>query len=120
MRKGLPVLLLSAAMVSGTWAPAQILAAQSGPVASATTLRMDGTIDKFDASAAMLSLTTSNGTVRIPLASTARVRQGRHTIDASKLEKLAGYRATIRYSESGGKTTVESVHVFGKNERGER
>ena len=90
MRKGLPVLLLSAAMVSGTWAPAQILAAQSGPVASATTLRMDGTIDKFDASAAMLSLTTSNGTVRIPLASTARVRQGRHTIRRLEARETRG------------------------------
>ena len=117
MRKGLSVLLMSAAVVSGAPAFAQADAAQSGPSASATTLRMDGTIDKYDASAGILSLSTSNGTVQVPLAPTARIRQGWHTIDSSKLEKLAGYRAAIRYSESGGTKTVESVHVFAKNER---
>ena len=59
-------------------------------------------------------------TVQVPLAATARIRQGWHTIDPSKLQKLAGYRARIRYSESGGTKAVESIHVFGKNERGLR
>jgi hypothetical protein len=120
MRKGLSVLLMSAALASGPRAIAQADAALSGPPASATTLRMDGTIDKYDASAGILSLSTSNGTVRVPLAATARIRQGWHTIDPSKLEKLAGYRARIRYSESGGTKAVESIHVFGKIERGVR
>lgn len=120
MRKGLSVLLMSAAVVSGAPAFAQADAAQSGPSASATTLRMDGTIDKYDASAGILSLSTSNGTVQVPLAPTARIRQGWHTIDPSKLEKLAGYRARIRYAESGGTKAVESIHVFAKNERGVR
>ena len=125
MRKGLSVLLMSAAMVSGARASAQADAALSGPFASATTLRMDGTIDKYDASAGILSLSTSNGTVQVTLHNIRNFKYWTeldywHTIEPSKLEKLAGYRARIRYSESGGTKAVESIHVFGKNERGLR
>jgi hypothetical protein len=131
MRKRLSVLLLSAAVVSGVGAFAEApprtgqidgavsAAAQSTPPAS-TTLRMRGTIDKYDASTRVLSLSTSNGTLQFPLASTARIRQGRDRIDALELEKLVGHRAAVRYSESGGNKTAESIHVFGKNERTER
>lgn len=133
MRKRHSVLLLSAAVTSGSiGAFAQALptavqidgaassgASQSAPPAS-TTLSMRGTIEKYEPSARILSLTTSNGTVRFPLASTARIRQGLQTIDASALEKLSRYRAVVRYSESDGHKTVESVHVFGKSERMER
>ena len=126
MKKRLSILLLSAAVVSsiGAFAQAPLAtgqidgavstdAAQSTPPAS-TTLRMPGTIDKYDASTRMLSLSTSNGTVQFPLASAARIRRGGQTVDASELAKLSGYRAAVRYSESGGNKTVESVHVFGK------
>ena len=116
MRKRLSVLLLSAAVVSGRGAVVQAAAVQSTPLGS-TTLTMRGTIEKYEASTRILSLSTSSGAVRFPLASTARIRQGWHKIDASDLEKLSGYRAAVRYSESGGKKTVESVHVFGKSER---
>ena len=128
MRKRLSLLLLSAAMVASHWAFADaplgtgqvdeaVLtdAVQSTP--GSTTLRVRGTIDKYDASTRVLSLSTQNGTMQLPLASTARVRQGWHKIDPLELKKLVGYRAAIGYSESGGNKTVESVHVFGKNER---
>jgi hypothetical protein len=46
--------------------------------------------------------------------------RGPQRIDASELQKLTGYRAVIRYSESQGKKTVESIRVFEKNEREER
>jgi hypothetical protein len=108
MNNRLNILLLSAAVVSG--------ATQSTPPAS-TTLRMNGTIDRFDASTRILSLSTSNGTVQFAVGSSARIRQGWHNVEPLELQKLAGYRATVRYSESGGNKTVESVHVFGKNER---
>jgi hypothetical protein len=65
----------------------------------------------------MLTLSTSSGTVKVPLALTARIRQAWQRIDAPELEKLVGFRAAIRYSESGGNKTVESIHVFGKGER---
>ena len=129
MRKRISVLLLSASVVSdiGVFATAppetgqidgvgSLDAAQSTPAAP-TTLSRTGTIDKYDASTRVLSLSTSNGTVQFPLAPVARIRRGGQTIEASDLAKLSGYRAAVRYSESGGNKTVESVHVFGKSER---
>ena len=127
MRKRLPLLLLSAAMASSVAAFAaaalrtgqvELDDAQSTP--AATTLRMRGTIDRYDASTRILSLSTANGTMRFLLASTARIRQGWHKLDPMELRKLVGYRAAVGYSESDGNKTVESVHVFGKNERIER
>jgi hypothetical protein len=134
MRKRLSVVLLSSVVASGCRVYAQAPpgtgpiepgglteAAQSAP----TTLRMGGTIDKYETSTRMLSLSTATGTVQLPLASTARigrgpVGQGPQRIEASELQKLTGYRAVIRYSESHGKKTVESIRVFEKNERVER
>jgi hypothetical protein len=81
---------------------------------------VSGTIDKYDASTRILSLSTSNGTVNLPLASTVRIRQGWHKLDPLQLTKLVGYRAAVSYSESGGTRRVESVHVLGKNARIER
>ena len=126
MRNQLSLLLLSAAMVSSIAAFADgprtgqgdLNDAQSAP--GATTLRMRGTIDQYDASTRILSLSTANGTMRLLLASTARIRQGWHKLDPMELRKLVGYRAAVGYSESAGYKTVESVHVFGKNERIER
>ena len=108
MNNSLVILVLSAIVVSG--------ATQSASLAS-TTLRVTGTIDKFDAATRILSLSTANGTVRFTLASTARLRRGWHRIEPADLEKLAGDRATVRYSESAGSKTVQSVHVFDTYER---
>ena len=132
MRKRFFVLLLTAAVVPGYGAFAQAAsgagqidqraspdAAQTAPPVS-TTLRMRGTIDKYNAATGMLSMSTSSGIVQFPITSTARIRQGRDKIDAMTLEKLAGYRVAIRYSESGGNKMVESVQVFGKDERTKR
>jgi hypothetical protein len=129
MSERLAVLLLSATVASGAGAFAQappgtgqidkavsIDRAQSTRLAS-TTLRMRGTIDRYDASTRMLTLSTSNGLLKVPLASTARIRQGWQTIEPLELEKLVGHRAVIRYSESGGNKTVESIHVFGRGDR---
>ena len=129
MAKRLPLLLSSAAMVSSlalfaAAAPAggQIEDAGSTDAAQSsapgtTTLRVRGTIDRYDASSRILSLSTANGTMRFLLSSTARIRQGWHKLDPLDLRKLAGYRAAVGYSESGGNKRVESVHVFGRNER---
>ncbi|MEO8260195.1 MAG: hypothetical protein ABI868_22810 [Acidobacteriota bacterium] len=127
MRKRLSLMLLSAAMVSSIGAFADV-PPDAGAVGSsdtqarpgATTLRVRGTIDQYDASTRVLSLATTSGTMRLLLASTARIRQGWHKLDPLELRKLVGYRAAIGYSESAGNKTVESVHVFGRNERMER
>jgi hypothetical protein len=129
MNKRFSIVLMCAAIVSGVESFAQAPNGP-GPIAStdgeqsghplSTTLRMDGTIGKYDVSAALLSVSTSNGMVQLALSSGARIRQGWRRIDAQALEKLTGYRAAIRYSEADGIKTVESIHVFGKHERSER
>jgi hypothetical protein len=107
MKKSLTVLLLSAMLASGASVFAQ------APPAS-TTLSVRGTIDTYDASSRTLSLSTSTGIVRFPVASTARISQGGRKVDASQLQKLAGNQATVRYTETDRTKVVESVHVFGK------
>jgi hypothetical protein len=114
MEKRLLVLLLSAAVLSGVGTFAQ------GPPPAPTPLRVRGTIGKYDAATRTLSLSTPNGTVQFRVASTARIRQGRQDADGLELQKLEGYRAAVRYSESGGGKTAESVHVFGKDGRTDR
>ncbi|HET6957742.1 MAG TPA: hypothetical protein VFI56_14205 [Vicinamibacterales bacterium] len=106
MNKSLAMLLLSALLLSGT--------AFAQAPSAATTLSLRGTIDKYEVSSRTLSLATSSGTVRLSLASTTRVSQGGHKVEAEELQKLAGERATVRYTESAGARVVQSVHVFGK------
>jgi hypothetical protein len=106
MKKNLAVLLLSALTLSGT-------AFAQAPT-GATTLRLRGTIDKYEAASRTLSLATSSGTVRLSLEATTRISQGGHRVDAVELQKLAGDRATVRYTESAGARVVQSVHVFEK------
>jgi hypothetical protein len=84
------------------------------PQPSPTTLMMRGTIEKYDASTRILSLSSATGTVQFPVPLTVRVRKGWHRLDAAALEKLPGLRAAVRYSQSGGDKIVESVHVFDK------
>jgi hypothetical protein len=101
------VLLLSAALASEAGVSGQAPAA-------ATTLRVYGTIAKYDAPSRTLSLSTSAGEMRLPLAPTTRIRQSGHTVDALALQKATGDHATVRYTESDGHRLVESVHLFGK------
>ena len=42
------------------------------------------------------------------------------SVDRADLKTLTGLRAAVRYSESGGHTTVESVNVFDTSERNPR
>jgi hypothetical protein len=107
MKKRLTVLLLSATLASGANVFAQ-------PPPASTTLRVRGTIDKYDASSRTLSLATPSGTLRLPLAPTTRISQEGRKVDALALQKLTGDRATVRYTDSDCGRIVESVHVFGK------
>ena len=129
MRKRFFVLLLTAVVVPGRggfaraapWTALVVQAASpdAAPTArpASTTLRLRGTIDSYNAATGTLSVSTANGIVQFPITATARIRQRRDQIDAMTLEKLAGYRVAIRYSESGGHKIVASVQVFGKDER---
>jgi hypothetical protein len=135
MRRPLSVLLLCAGVMLGGELMAQgqadstqgahIGAASTGTAAPSaaspqTTLRMRGTITGYDAATGILSLATTRGSAQFPVASTVPVQRAGHKVDALELKQLSGYRAAVRYSESGGRRTVESVNVFEKGERIER
>ena len=107
MKKSLTVLLLSATLASGA-----DLFAQAPP--ASTTLRVRGTIDKYDVSSRTLSLSTASGTLRLPLAPTTRISREGLKVEAVALQKLTGDRATVLYKDSDCGRIVESVHVFGK------
>lgn len=68
-----------------------------------------GTIEKYDAN--MLTLKTSSGEEQFTLASSAHVRNGSKSIKAEELSSLTGQRAKVRYTESNGQRTAESVMV---------
>ena len=117
---GLPLVAVGA--FNQTWAATgQIDSASSTAVARSTqpstTLVMRGTIQKYDPSSKVLTLSTPDGTIQFTMTSAARIRQGWHSIEASALENYSGFHAAVRYSESGAEKTVESVHVFGRNQR---
>jgi hypothetical protein len=118
MKTSFVVLLLSAAVLGvGRAANAAQIDPPSSAASASTALRMRGTIDKYDATTRMLSLKTADGTLPLSVPPAVRIRQDRHDIEAITLQELSGYRAAVRYSESGGNRTAESIHVFGKNER---
>ena len=82
-----------------------------------STLVVRGTIKTFDPVSRVLLLSTTNGTMRFTIPATVRIRQRWHSIETSALPKYLGFRVAVRYSESGVERTVQSVHVFGKDER---
>jgi hypothetical protein len=105
-----------AATTLGTAPPSDTTAA---PL-PATTLRMRGTISTYDAKGGILALSTPSGLVRFPVAAGTRIRHAGQSVDRAELKTLTGLRAAVRYSESGGHTTVESVNVFDTSERNPR
>jgi hypothetical protein len=105
---------------SGVTAPAPQGSASADvapPTMAATTIRVRGTIKTYDADGGILALNTPGGLLRFPVAAETRVRHAGQTVDRAQLKSLTGLRAAVRYSESGGRTTVESVNVFDTTER---
>jgi hypothetical protein len=84
---------------------------------TASTLVVRGTIKSYDVTSRTLVLTTPSGTLPFTMPPAVRIRQRWHSIETSALGKYSGFRAAIRYSESGAEKTVQSVHIFGKDER---
>jgi hypothetical protein len=128
MKKQLVVLLLAGLPLvavgdfNQAWAATRQIdsassAAAAQPIQPSTTLVVRGTIQKYDPSSKMLTLSTSNGTMQFTMTPAARIRQGWHRIDPSALENYSGFHAAVRYSESGAAKTVQSVHVFGRSQR---
>lgn len=84
---------------------------------TASTLVVRGTIKSYDVTSRTLVLTTPTGSLPFTMPPAVRVRQRWHSIEISALAKYSGFRAAIRYSESGAEKTVQSVHIFGKDDR---
>lgn len=76
-----------------------------------TTLVAKGKIVGYDPSNSTLTITTSKGEERFTVSSTAQIHQGSKSIGAEALANLTGREANVRYMESGGQRTVESVRV---------
>ena len=76
-----------------------------------TTLRVHGTIEKYDPSTRVLSLTTPDGPAVFEITSVARIHQGWHTIQLFELERLTGFQATVRYADSAEGPKVQSVRI---------
>ena len=78
---------------------------------TATTLVATGKIVQFDATGQALTLSTSKGEQHFTVGPSARLQESSHTITAADLGKFAGHKATVRYKESPGEKSVESIRV---------
>lgn len=113
-------LFAAAVAVIALAAPARAAQAAAGghqkgkPMATAGTATVaTGKIVKFDASANTVTIATSGGEQQFVLNSSSKIREGSKSLAAADLEKLAGHRATIRYTESNGQKMVQSLGVAG-------
>jgi hypothetical protein len=86
-------------------------ATKSPAAGSAESRSVVGTIVKYDVASHSLSLSTATGEQRFVLAETTPVRLGSRVLKPQDLAAHKGARAKVRYTEEGGKRTVESVMV---------
>jgi len=91
--------------------------AGAGSTPAATTFRMRGTIQAYNVETGVLSVATATGTVPFTLTPGVRLRRSGHRVDLADLTGLAGRGAAVRYLDSGGLRTVESVNIFEQSER---
>jgi hypothetical protein len=71
-----------------------------------------GTVKKFDAATNTLTIATAKGAEEnYMIGPKATLHEGQKSIAVSDLANLSGREATIRYMESGGQKTAESVMV---------
>jgi hypothetical protein len=104
------------AITAGTQAPKGV--DDAGPPAATvepTMIRARGTIVGFDPATRVLTLRTRNGTQRLTVAPTTRIREDGREIASADLEKLAGRRARVRHPDSSDVAT--SIDVWMPDER---
>jgi hypothetical protein len=77
----------------------------------ATSLVAKGTISAFDRSTNTLTITTSKGQEQFTLPATARIQEASRHLTVNDLDGLNGRTVNVRYRESGGQRTVQSVNV---------
>ena len=109
-------------VAAGTYAaPAQATKATTKAAAAKTTATAKpkahsvvGTLDKYDSGANSIVVNTGKGTETLSLSSTSAVRMGAKTMSAADLSSHTGDHVKVRYSESNGQRTVQSVQIEGK------
>jgi len=94
-----------------TTATAKAPAAKSVKAAKATVITTTGTVSKFDAAGNTLTVTTPKGDVSFMVGSSASVMVGGKKGTAADLASHTGDKVSVRYTESGGEKSAQSVHV---------
>jgi hypothetical protein len=109
--------LVFAAMIQAGIDPGRIQSpphAGDGPV-SATTVRVRGTIEHYDAASRRLRVATAAGAAEFVLPATVHAVRHGIPIDARELEHLTGGGVIVRYyPDADGQVIVTSIHVFTK------
>ena len=114
MRRALAVITTVGALAVGGSAYASQAtgtSAQKERKPAAQTAQVTGTLTNFDSASNTLTLSTLNGEETFMIGSTAMLHQGRKIITTSDLANLAGHIVTVRYTESAGGKTVETVDI---------
>jgi hypothetical protein len=103
------------AITAGAQAPKSVDDAGPPATVGPTMIRARGTIVGFDPATRVLTLRTRNGTQRLTVAPTTRIREDGREIASGDLEKLAGRRARVRHPDSSDVAT--SIDVWMPDER---
>jgi hypothetical protein len=94
-------------------APAKAKAAttKAAKAPKVTAITTSGTVSKFDAASNTLTVTTPKGDVAFVVDSSASIMANGKKVMASDLPSHVGHKVTVRYTESGGQKTAQSVRV---------
>ena len=93
-----------------TKATTKSVAATSKPKAHSVV----GTLDKYDSGANTVVINTGKATDTLSLSSTSTIHMGAKTMSAADLSSHTGDRVKVRYSESNGQRTIQSLQIEGK------
>ena len=115
MRRAIAVITTVGALAVGGSAYASQATGTSAPQkerkSAGQTAQVTGTLTNFVSASNTLTLSTLNGDETFMIGSTAMLHQGRKIITTSDLANLAGHIVTVRYAESAGAKTVETVDI---------
>jgi hypothetical protein len=78
----------------------------------------NGTIARFDHGSNTLTIKTSKGEEQFTLPASVRIQEASRKLTVADLDTLNGRSVNIRYTESGGQRSVQSVRVSGASKKG--
>ena len=70
-----------------------------------------GTLDKYDSGSNTIVVNTGKGTETLTLTSTTSLRMGATTMTASDLTAHTGQRVKVRYTDTNGQLSAQSVQI---------